>query len=265
MINVGILGCGWLGLALGKQLIKRGIIVRGSSTQKGRLKELEDEGLVAFPISVGEKEISGNLDFFKELDVLILSIPPKRKRPEENNFSAIIAQCCLAINAYKIPRIIFLSSISVYGNQEGILDETTPVKPVTEAAKQLVKSEKKIQKIIPNNVIIRLGGLIGKERHPIRQLSGKKVGNPDGYINFIHQDDAVGILLKVIENKALEGIYNAVTPSYPRRKQYYLEMAKRRGLPPPEFIKSNQCKRMVLGVKFQKISGFKFSVDNLMI
>ena len=65
-MNVGILGCGWLGLALGKQLIKNGNIVRGSSTQRGRLKELEDEGLVAFPISVGEKEISGNLDFFKE-------------------------------------------------------------------------------------------------------------------------------------------------------------------------------------------------------
>ena len=264
-MNVGILGCGWLGLALGKQLIKKGIIVRGSSTQRGRLEELEDEGLVAFPIKVGEKEIRGNLDFFKELDVLILSIPPGRKRLEKNNFSAIIAQCCLAIDAYEIPRVIFLSSISVYGNQEGVLDETTPVKPVTEAAKQLVKSEEKIQKITQNNVIIRLGGLIGKERHPIRQLSGKKVGNPNGYINFIHQDDAVGILLKVIEIAALKGFYNAVTPAYPRRKQYYLEMAKRRKLPPPEFINSDQCKRKVLGVKFQKISGFKFSVNNLLI
>lgn len=265
MKKIGILGCGWLGLSLGKQLLDQGNIVRGSTTSKDKLKRIKKEGLEAYAIQINPISITGDLDFFKDLEVLIVSIAPGRKQAKKINFSAIIEQCCLTIAHHKIPRVIFLSSISVYGNQEGELDETALLKPHTDVGKHLVKSEEKIQTLKCSRVILRLGGLIGPDRHPIHQLSGKKVENPKGFINLIHKQDAVGILTTLIENPLLTGIYNGVSPSHPTRKIYYTEMARRKGLTPPEFINQGHCIKSIDGKKIESESRFKYSILNLLI
>ena len=45
-------------------------------------------------------------------------------------------------------------------------------------------------------------------------------------INLIHQDDAIGVILKVIKNLNKENlIFNAVTPFHPSKKEYYSKIA----------------------------------------
>ncbi len=43
--TVSILGCGWLGLPLAKALIKKGFIVKGSTTAEEHLEQLRTEGI----------------------------------------------------------------------------------------------------------------------------------------------------------------------------------------------------------------------------
>lgn len=265
MKKVGILGCGWLGLSLGKHLVDQGYHVRGSTRKKEKLHQFHKEGIAPFLIDIQATKISGDFDFFKDLDVLILSIPPGRKTSEKINLADKIRQCCPIIAKSAIPRTIFLSSISVYGNQSGNLNEESPVQPETSAAKHLVRSEKIIERCSSNTSIVRLGGLIGSDRHPIKQLSGREIGNPSGYINFIHQHDAVGILVKLIQDPSLIGVYNGVSPSHPQRKEYYLEMAMRRGLPPPKFIEQGTLKKRINGDKIERDSDFKYQIKKLLI
>ena len=43
--KIGVLGCGWLGFPLAKDLIKQGFKVKGSTTNKEKIKSLEKENI----------------------------------------------------------------------------------------------------------------------------------------------------------------------------------------------------------------------------
>jgi nucleoside-diphosphate-sugar epimerase len=84
--------------------------------------------------------------------------------------------------------------------------------------------------------VIRFGGLIGENRHPIHFLAGRKnLENPEAPINLIHQDDCIGIIEAVISRNARGEVFNAVAPYHPSRKEYYTQKAVALGLPLPEF------------------------------
>ena len=56
-------------------------------------------------------------------------------------------------------RIVFLSTCSVYGAQEGLLDETSTINPLSEYASSKVQAEEYLQD--SNAIIFRLGTLFG--------------------------------------------------------------------------------------------------------
>ena len=88
--------------------------------------------------------------------------------------------------------------------------------------------------------IIRFGGLIGDDRHPVRFLSGRKnIENPNAPINLIHQEDCIGIIISVVKLHAWNEIFNAVAPFHPTREEYYVKKAVALGLGLPEFNYSN--------------------------
>ena len=108
-----------------------------------------------------------------------------------------------------------------------IITESSNLLGYTLSSKQIITVE---QRLIKNknfeSCIVRLGGLIGPNRHPIFNLCGEKnLPSPHSPINLIHQIDAVAIILKVIENWKGNQIFNAVTPFHPPRKEYYERMA----------------------------------------
>ena len=74
-IVVSVLGCGWYGLELAKELVKNGYPVKGSTTRKEKFVLLKDSGII--PYLVQFDELGGDFDaeFFNS-DVLIICIPP---------------------------------------------------------------------------------------------------------------------------------------------------------------------------------------------
>jgi len=120
-----------------------------------------------------------------------------------------------------------LSSTSVYGKNAGEFDETSLTNPDTESSKALCNVEQSLMNQNIPSVIIRLGGLVGEDRNPIIQLQNRKISNPEGCINFIHQIDAVRGIMTLLEETKIDGIYNLVSPHHPLRKKYYTFMAKK--------------------------------------
>ena len=76
--KIAILGCGWLGLPLAKKLISKNFIVRGSTTSKDKISVLKNENIEPFLITL-DKEFDEKklIQFLKNIDVLIINIPPK--------------------------------------------------------------------------------------------------------------------------------------------------------------------------------------------
>lgn len=77
MTSVSILGCGWLGFPLGKELLNQGYNVKGSTTTASKMLELQDAEINAFNIDLPDGNISS--DFFHS-DCLIINIPPKTSK-----------------------------------------------------------------------------------------------------------------------------------------------------------------------------------------
>ena len=114
-------------------------------------------------------------------------------------------------------------------------------------------------------LIFSFGGLIGNGRHPIYSLSGRnELPNPDGYINFIHLEDCMGMIIKALEKPLPNRVYNGVSPYHPTRKEYYLKMAQLAELPPPVFSEATTATKIISSEKFQSDFSYSFLVENLL-
>lgn len=236
--QISILGCGWLGLPLGKKLVASGYQVKGSVRQEKDFTKLEKAGIQAYLLDIGAEKIKGDFaQFLEGTEILIIAIPPGLRKQPAENFVDKIKAILPHIEQSDVKKILFISSTSVYANDNSIVTEDTIPSPETESGKQLLATE---QLLKSNNhfqtTILRFGGLIGSDRHPINILAGKKdLKNPKAPVNLIHLDDCIHIISKIIEENIWNETFNAVVPFHPTRKKYYTEFAKSKGLQSPEF------------------------------
>ena len=260
MKKIGILGCGWLGFSLARNLIKDGYEVHGSSTRIEKKDEFEKNKIIFYLIKIDQNEIKGNLDFFKNIEILVICIPPGKEN--NYNYSKIIDLCCQEILINKIQNILFTSSISVYEGINGEIDEKVEPKPISISSKEILMSEKKIiglEKI--NSIILRLGGLIGANRNPIYSLVKKDVVKLDGRINLIHQRECILIISKLIKKPFLNNIFNCVYPFHPLKKDFYEKQALLRNLRLKKIIYSIKNEKKINSTKVSKYLNYKFKFD----
>ena len=267
--KISILGCGWLGLPLAEELIKNDYEVTGSTTSESKLKVLKNVGISPFLIKLEENEITGNLEsFLANTAVLIVDIPPKLRGNNKENFVQKIKNLIPFVENSKVKKVLFVSSTSVYGDTFPIeeRDEESALNPDTEGGKQLVEVEKLLQSNENfQTTILRFGGLIGPERNPAKFLAGQEnVANPNAPINFIHQEDCIGIIcamLRQVENDNWKwnDTFNAVTPNHPNRENYYTEKALEMNLKVPTFVKdSNSIGKKISSKKLQGMLHYSF-------
>ena len=260
--QISILGCGWLGLPLANFLIKSGFVVKGSTTNLDKISILENNKIQAFQIELSEIEIKGEIDsFLKNSEILIIDIPPKLRGVSSENFVKKIQNLIPFIEKAKIEKVIFISSTSVYSDKNKIITEQTKPNPETESGKQLLETETILQSNTNfKTTVIRFGGLIGEDRHPIHFLTGRKnIENPEAPINLIHQKDCIGIIKAVIEQNCFGETFNAVAPFHPSRKEYYTQKALELGLPLPEFVNSKIAfGKIILSEKVEKVLDYHF-------
>ncbi|WP_412464851.1 SDR family oxidoreductase [Flavobacterium mekongense] len=241
MKKISILGCGWLGLPLAKSIINKGFPVKGSTTSEAKLAVLESANIQAYSIRLMENEVNGNIEaFLSESEILIIDIPPKLRGDVAENFVAKIATLVPFIAQSTINHVVFISSTSVYADDNTIVTENSQPEPDSESGRQLLATEKLLQANTNfQTTVIRFGGLIGENRHPIHFLAGRKnLENPEAPINLIHQNDCIGIIEAVIAQNTKGEVFNAVVPFHPTRKDYYTQKAAALGLPLPEFDES---------------------------
>jgi len=241
MQKISLLGCGWLGLPLAKSLLEKGFLVNGSTTSEEKISILKSAGIRPFLISLGGNEMSSEIDLFlKFSEILIVAIPPKLRSDPSENFVAKIQNLIPFIEKSSIKKVVFISSTSVYADDNATVTEMTIPHPTTENGKQLVATELLLQSNKNfQTTIVRFGGLIGENRHPITFLSGRKnIENPDAPINLIHQEDCIGIIESIIKKECWNETFNAVAPFHPTRKNYYTQKAIEMNLPLTEFDES---------------------------
>ncbi|SHG42604.1 Nucleoside-diphosphate-sugar epimerase [Flavobacterium segetis] len=251
MKKISILGCGWLGLPLAKALLENGAQINGSTTTPEKLVALTNAGIQPFlidvPVTLNNDSAEGKIfsaamqDFLSESEILIIDIPPKLRGGAitalEKTFVNKIAILIPFIEKSTIEKVIFVSSTSIFGEDQKTVTTTTNPKPDTESGKQLLAAEQLLQSNKNFKITaVRFGGLIGSDRQPATFLAGKEnIANPNAPVNLIHQEDCIGIILKIIEMDFWNETFNAVSSFHPSREEYYTQKAAELNLALPIF------------------------------
>jgi nucleoside-diphosphate-sugar epimerase len=265
--NVAIIGCGWLGYALAKQLLReqyRVTVTVQSEEKKQRLaKEQIDTELLILPV---EDPKSTVLSVFGH-DTLIISITPQI-RQGRSDYPEKVAQLIEMAELGSVKKIVLLSSTAVYNGLSGLVDELSVLDMNADKVATLIRAEKAAEAFSGETVILRLAGLIGPERHPGRFLQGRKLlSDPQAFINLIHQDDAVGVLMEIIKDENIRGIYNAVSATETSKQHYYHAAAEALNLPLPEFSFETSMRfgKRINDAKLRNSFTYQFTHDDLIV
>lgn len=265
-MKISLLGCGWLGLPLAQDLIKKGYFLKGSTTSIDKIEILKSSSVEPYLIAINEDKIKGDIsNFFHQSEILIIDIPPKLRGLVKENFVQKIKNLIPYIEQSTIKKVLFISSTSVYADTENlpIVTEEILPNPDTESGKQLYEVEQLLQSNKQfKTTILRFGGLIGADRNPINMLAGRTdVANPEAPINFIHQTDCIGVVEAILNQNSWNEIYNAVGLEHILRKEYYISKANELGLLPPEFnIDNKSIGKYVTNTKIKNKLNYTFRV-----
>lgn len=194
----------------------------------------------------------------KDTEDILFTIPPSASEDYVAQTTSFFRE---VLNINPSLRIIFISSTSVYGEQNKSVDERSFVKPETSNAKKLRAVELFLENY--NVWILRCGGLIGDRKHPVHYLAKRElIPTPQAAVNLVHEHDICRFIKLLLENDIDFGIYNLVAPEHPSRKEYYSEVARRLGLNPLKFDEEDQRKGKIVLPKRALSGNFSFEYSS---
>lgn len=255
-MNITILGCGWLGKIIGEKFIKDGETVFGSYRSLGNQAEISRLGIHPFHLLSSFKP-QDNISFYDKADVLCVFLPVSKNEVIDDFISNLIQFVTLFSPKTKI---FYTSSIGVYPKREGVFNEAYSFFN-EEKNSNLFRVEKALKDNFKNRLsILRLGGLIGPSRHPIKYLAGKNIKD-DGTarVYLIQSDDIYRAITQIMQEDKFNSTYNLVHPQVISKKEYYSNCAKKVGLPKPVYGNQKALNRVVLSTKIIHEINFNYS------
>ena len=252
MNRVSILGCGWLGKPLAVSFLEDGYVVKGSTTSNDKIEKLESLGIESHLVNISELE---EYDSFLESDILIVAITSK----DVDGFENLIAQ----IQGSSIQKVIFVSSTSVYPRNNKVMteeDEVVKNHPLVEIENLFTKNT------FFETTIIRFAGLFGGERQPFNWFKkGRKIPQPNGFVNMIHREDCIEIIHEIINQNCWDETFNACSNHHPTRREFYTLTKLSKGIEIPEFENNEIYEwKIISSNKVQKVLDYKFIYDDLL-
>jgi len=196
-MRVAILGCGYVGLELGRRLAASGHDPVGVRRSADGLAAIRDAGFDAVEADVTD---AAALSTVPDVDAVVFAAS-SGGRDAAAARRVYVEGLRTAIDHFAgrddpPEQFVYTSSTGVYGDHDGDwVDEETPLEPTTAKTRVLAEAERVARERPPAGMagrVVRFAGLYGPERYRLeRYLDGPVV---EGYLNMLHRDDAAGIV-----------------------------------------------------------------------
>lgn len=208
--SVLIVGCGYLGLPLARDLVSSGWETHAITVSEASAAKLRGELFHTYCLDIRDETSFRHL-VRRNFDVVIHCASSGHGAAADYEAVFLNGARNLMTNL-ECNRFIFTSSTSVYPQIDGSwVDETVPANPKRETGRFLRKTEDLV--LDSGGAVVRLAGLYGPGRCvPLqRLLDGKAIieGNGERVMNMLHQSDAAGALRFLAETQT-NGLFNAV-------------------------------------------------------
>jgi nucleoside-diphosphate-sugar epimerase len=261
--RISVLGSGWLGLPLAQYLKAQGYEVAVSRTTATGVAELRQLGLAAFELVLTAETALPDSPFWRA-PTLLITVPPQCDKSEVEQL-AQFAQLIERARASGVQQVLYISSTSVYADDEQLATEESvpaPTKPggiMVRQLEQLLQQEAAFR-----TTVLRFGGLIGYDRLPDSAAAIQRRSRAaDTPMNVIHRDDCVRIIHEIVRQRAWGSVFNACADAHPTRRDYYAAAARTRGFALPDLGPVQpQPYKVVSSEKLKAQLNYKFLYSN---
>ena len=201
-MTVLILGCGYVGIELGKQLDEAGERVVGVRRSHSGIQEIEAAGFRGIQADITDPDALSTLP---DADTVVYAASSGGRGADAareiyvEGQQAAIAEFAERENPPE--RYLYTSSTGVYGDHDGgWVDEETPLDPTTDKTEVLVEAERVALETADEHgidgTVARLAGIYGPDRYRLaRYIEGPVT---EGFLNMIHRDDIAGTIRYLI-------------------------------------------------------------------
>ncbi len=236
-MKVLIAGCGDVGNALGRELTARGDEVWGLRRNTAALASAINpiQADLADPLTLAALP--------KHLDAVCYTAAAMGYNENAYNAAYVdgVKNMLWALErAEQRPRFLFVSSTSVYGQDQGEwVDEDSPTTPESFSGRVLLAGEALVHNYPGEASAVRFGGIYGPGRNRLIKLveSGASCQNaPPLYTNRIHRDDCVGILVHLLDVDTVARIYIGVDSHPASQCEIMHWLAEKLGVSVPDSI-----------------------------
>ena len=267
-MRVLIVGCGYVGLPLGRELVRQGHEVFGLRRNALAADEMQSAGIHPLLADVTQPATLGKVphDFDWVVNCAASGggeADDYRKIYLEGNRNLIawLADC-------PPKKFIYTSSTSVYGQNDGsVVTEKSPAEPDADTAKVLLETEKLLLAASPDfpAVILRVAGIYGPARgHWFKQFLKNEArieGDGARILNMIHRDDLIGVIIAALKNGRPGEIYNAADDAPVSQLNFLKWLAAELKRPMPASVSADAEVLRRRGVTNKRVSNAKLKAE----
>lgn len=241
-MHVLIIGCGYVGDRFAQQAFEQGWTVSALTRSTERATAWKARGMT--PI-VGDVLDPASLAALPEADLCLYAVGYDRTADVDKR-DVYVTGLRNVLNqiSLRVPRLIYVSSTSVYGQSQGeVVNEASPCDPQSESGSICLQAEQVVRQFYPEDdetrdaTILRLSGIYGPGRLIGRreQLMNQAPlpGNPNAWLNLIHVADIIETLFRLAEKRPQSSLYLLSDNSPQPRVEFYSELARQFGTPAP--------------------------------
>ena len=264
-----IVGCGYVGLPLGAELVWLGHEAFGLRRNASAENELKAAGIQPLFGDVTQPETLARLP--REFDWIVNCVAAGGGA---DDYWQVYLQGTRNLIEWLAPnppkKFVYTSSTSVYGQTDGSqVKESSPTEPFVETAKILVETEKLLLAAVQEKkfpaVILRVAGIYGPGRgHWFKQFlknEARMEGDGSRFLNMIHRDDLIGCIIAALKNGRAGEIYNAVDDEPVSQMDFFQWLAEELGKPPPPAVPGNPEENRKRGLTSKRVSNRKLKME----
>ncbi|WP_129632364.1 NAD-dependent epimerase/dehydratase family protein [Candidatus Oscillochloris fontis] len=253
-----ITGCaGYIGRALARALRADGLAVRGIDRDAAGLAELADLGVDAITADVTNRVVLRSA--LQDVEVVFhlagspLGTPKEIVRGNVDAAQAVAEECA---GRSSLRALVFASSGALYPSGDAWLTEDVAPAPAFHYAYAKAEAERVLLAAAASQalpvLIARIAGVYGPHApalmiDQVRQGRFPLIGGGIGFASYIHIEDTVAALRALAECGTPGQIYNLADDRPVLICDFYAELARLLGGPPPRSF-SPTLARLILGV-----------------
>ena len=238
MMNIAIIGCGYVGYAIA-QYWQQNLddVVTATTTTPERVPALQSVAQKVVLVSGNDPEALQSV--LQNQELVLLSVGAKGANVyEETYLHTAINLVSVLRQIPSVRQLIYTASYAVYGDRNGAwVSEETPVAPANSNGEILSQTEDVLLSAESENLrvcILRLGGIYGVGRELIKlfsQVPGTtRPGNGNDITNWINLDDIVAAI-EFARQHNLQGIYNLVDDAHLTSRELLDNLFTKHNLP----------------------------------